>query len=267
VSPPDGAAWRVIRAAMPALWVLGVEALRFTWRRLHEDPSRADVIPAARWLAAPWPTLLLWRRMKLGNVTDYARAVALEDARLHARDLIRAASEADPHLAVPAALRRSVRSGRLPASVAAAVDSGLGYGGAAQWEPEVAAWVTSRLTLPDRLAASLRDERQAISAPLPGAAPAPLPEPAVIPAVPPSRKAARHPSRPAPRRMTDDELMPYVRALLDEDRAASIESVIKATGTGRPRARKLLERGRRELEASGLPSIGDRREARSAAAR
>ena len=42
----------------------GVEALRFTWKRLHEDPAaRPDRIPAGRWLAAPLATMAMRRRM------------------------------------------------------------------------------------------------------------------------------------------------------------------------------------------------------------
>ncbi len=96
VGASEASEWRVIHAAMPALWVLGVEALRFTWKRLHEDAAeRPDRIPAGRWLAAPFATMAMRRRMWLAAETSYPRAVAMEDARLHARDLIRAEAEKD----------------------------------------------------------------------------------------------------------------------------------------------------------------------------
>jgi len=121
------------------------------------------VIPRGRWLAAPVLTLAFWRRMHLNYHCGYARAAVLEDARLHARDLIRAAREAEAALTVPATLRRAVRQGRLPAGVVSAVDSGMMFGGASQWEPEVASWVASALTLPEQAAASLRNARRGIA--------------------------------------------------------------------------------------------------------
>ena len=175
VSPADGLVWRVIHAAMPALWVLGVEALRFTWKRLHEDPAtRPDRIPAGRWLAAPFATFAMRRRMWLTAEKSYPRAVALEDARLHARDLIRAATEADPSLTVPAALRRAVRAGRLPAAVVTAVDSGLRFGGAAQWEPAVENWVTSGLMQSVKMTVSMERQKREIER---QAQPSPEPSP------------------------------------------------------------------------------------------
>ena len=130
VGTSEGTVWRVIHAAMPALWVLGVEALRFTWKRLHEDTAETpDRIPAGRWLAAPFATLAMRRRMWLTAETSYPRAVAMEDARLHARDLIRAEAEKDEPPVIPGSLKRAVRRGRLPAAVITAVDSGLRFGG------------------------------------------------------------------------------------------------------------------------------------------
>ena len=240
VSPADGTVWRVIHAAMPALWVLGVEALRYTWRRLHDVPQATDSIPRGRWLAAPWPTLKLWRRMYLANITDYPRAVELENARLHARDLLRAAREADPELTVPAALKRAVRTGRLPATVTAEVDSGMMFGGATRWEPEVASWITSRLTLPDRLAAQLRNERAAITR---EAAPDPIPEvpaatpPQALPAAPQEPPADTHPApresalrkvrRIGGRKATDDDIREAIRELFADGNTVTVYRVVK----------------------------------------
>jgi len=51
---------------------------------------------------------------------------------------------------------------------------------------------------------------------------------------------------PAPRRMSDDDLLPFVRDLLRENPDASIGATMKRLGTGRERARTLLERAREE---------------------
>lgn len=252
VAPADGPVWRVIHAAMPALWVLGVEALRYTWRRLHDGPATAgDAIPRARWIAAPWPTLKLWRRMKLANITSYACAAELENARLHAADLLRAAAGSPDAPAIPAALRRAIRTGRLPAAVTSAVDSGMQFGGASRWEPEVASWVTSRLTLPDRLAAQLRDERKAIAAPLPE--PAPATPPAAIPEVAaetspePVRERRQRASasalqraRKAGRSATDELLLEAIAELAAGGTAVTKYRVVKELPVGEARADRLL---------------------------
>lgn len=163
VGTNEASEWRVIHAAMPALWVLGVEALRFTWKRLHEDAAeRPDRIPAGRWLAAPFATMAMRRRMWLAAETSYPRAVAMEDARLHARDLIRAESEKDGPPVIPDSLVRAVRRGRLPAAVVTAVDSGLRFGGASQWEPAVEEWVTGALTQSVRMTVRMESARREI---------------------------------------------------------------------------------------------------------
>lgn len=91
VAPAHGLTWRVIHAAMPALWVLGVEALRFTWRRLHAMKAQGrDSIPLARWLLAPAGTFLLWRRMVLWQENSYARALGREQLRRQAVARLRA---------------------------------------------------------------------------------------------------------------------------------------------------------------------------------
>lgn len=91
VAPAHGLTWRVIHAAMPALWVLGVEALRFTWRRLHAAQAQGrDSIPLARWLLAPKGTFLLWRRMVLWQENSYARALGREQVRRQAVARLRA---------------------------------------------------------------------------------------------------------------------------------------------------------------------------------
>ena len=262
VGASEGTVWRVIHAAMPALWVLGVEALRFTWKLLHEDPAaRPDRIPAGRWLAAPLATMAMRRRMWLAAESSYPRAVAMEDARLHAKDLLRAAAESDPPPAIPDALRRAVRSGRLPAPVVSAVDSGLAFGGPSQWEPAVASWVTSRLTLSDRLSAQLETTRRDIareSAPVPVAAPPA--EPARQAPAPPSRKApagtGQKPSAGAVqrakrkgRKATDDDIREAIRELYSDGKPVTKYRVMDQLPVGDERAGRLLS----EVQAERPP--------------
>ncbi|MFD1045672.1 hypothetical protein ACFQ1S_08880, partial [Kibdelosporangium lantanae] len=48
-----------------------------------------DRIPFARWILAPFPTILLWRRMVLWQITDYTLALASEARTRRARTLLR----------------------------------------------------------------------------------------------------------------------------------------------------------------------------------
>jgi hypothetical protein len=273
VSPADGTQWRVIHAAMPALWVLGVEALRFMWRHLHAAPPKADSIPSGRWLASPLPTFLLWRRMRLLNVTSWQRMAALEDARLCIRDRIRAAHEADASLTVPDAVERVVRSGRLPAAIAAAVDLDLEFGGTSRAEAAAEAWTDARLTLRDQVSAALetrrrdiarsavrddsRDDSGSLSASVPG-----ITTPATPDTTP---KAAPKPRRVVPSKASDDELAELVLPLFDDGSEVTKYKVVKTVreaaggkaGIGDKRAGDILELARRKR----VVPIGERKRA------
>jgi hypothetical protein len=253
VSPADGDVWRVIHAAMPALWVLGVEALRFMWRRLHADGSQPDRIPAGRWVAAPWPTLLLWRRMRLLGVTAWPLMCAMEDARLHLRDLIEAIGEKYPRRPVPSAVRRVIATGRFPGEVSERIRDGLQYGGAATWEPSLESWLSDRLRLPAGISEAISAD--AMSTP-PEAAPAPVQEPAQDAPQPPAQKAPRTPSRapsqkaPASavqrarrkggRKATDEEIRDAIRELAADVPELKKYRVMKELPVGDERAERLL---------------------------
>jgi len=160
VAPASSDTWRAIHAAMPALWVLGVEALRFTWRRLHEPENRADVIPRARWLAAPVRTYGMQRRMILHNVASYAEASAREDARVLGMDLAAAVFGKQWKRDAPALLRHHLLEGTLPADVAVAAADG-----SRELPDAVEAWITGASSQRDKAAARARQEKRAIDAP------------------------------------------------------------------------------------------------------
>lgn len=274
--------WRVVAAAAPTAWVLGIEVLRLVWRALRKDPAaRPDRIPAGRWAASPLPTLLLWRRMHLLAVTSWPMMTALEDARLYAADVVTAARTRRPDLPVPLTVARAIRSGRFPADVTARVEAGLSYGGAATWEPAVNDWLASRLGLPEAISDVLSNERQASPRVLPGEPPAPMLEsppqaagravsggvpgaPLAHPSEPaPSTAPATHAKtssrtpRPKPRAQSDDELMEFVRPLFRDGETPSQGAVATATKTAAPRAKRLRERAIAELaerdEAAPFP--------------
>jgi hypothetical protein len=85
--------------------------------------------------------------------------VALADARAHAHDILRSAFGVFWRLHAPVLLRRQLRSGRLPAKVLEAIESGARFGGATVWEPAVEAWITTAVVLPERFAGVLAAAR------------------------------------------------------------------------------------------------------------
>lgn len=237
--------WRLTAAAMPAVWVLGIETLRLLWRVLRKDPeTRPAAIPAGRWLAAPAPTFFMWRRMRLHNVTSYAVMAAREDARQRAQDRIRAAAEATPPRQAPGSLLRAVRSGRLPASVTEAIGD-LGYGWVSSSEAAVDAWVDDGLLLPERVSESLEGRRQVMTQ----AAPEITPRPAArvvlqdIPRTSPS--GPRKPSPSAVKRMSGADLAPYVGTLLETTPGLTASDVMKTLKVGRVKADEALKTAQR----------------------
>jgi hypothetical protein len=76
----------VMHAAMPMLVVVVVEGIRHLLRQWTglATGTRIERIPASRWLASPWSSFLLARRMVLWQVTSYRHGLALEYQRLQA---------------------------------------------------------------------------------------------------------------------------------------------------------------------------------------
>lgn len=74
--------WEIVAdAALPLLWKASVAAAK-TWKKRDVTVDR---IPAARWLCAPWPTLRLWRRMRVWGISSYEAGLDLERRRALAR--------------------------------------------------------------------------------------------------------------------------------------------------------------------------------------
>lgn len=79
-----------LRAFAPAIIVAITEAVRAVLLRRNTEVQEArkrkqeQRIPRARWLLAPWPTFVLWRRMQLWDITDYRMAVDMELSRRQA---------------------------------------------------------------------------------------------------------------------------------------------------------------------------------------
>lgn len=79
-----------LRAFAPAIIVAITEAVRaFLLARnpviqTARNRKRDRRVPVARWLLAPWPTFILWRRMRLWDISDYRAAVDMEVSRRQA---------------------------------------------------------------------------------------------------------------------------------------------------------------------------------------
>ncbi|MFJ5099356.1 DUF2637 domain-containing protein [Streptomyces sp. NPDC088557] len=69
-----------MHAILPLLFVAVVEAVRHLIIRTNRLilAVESDRIPLHRWLLAPWPTWLLYRRMRLWEITSYSQMVRLK---------------------------------------------------------------------------------------------------------------------------------------------------------------------------------------------
>lgn len=182
----------------------------------------------------------------------------LADVRRHAIDLVRDRCGMFWRFTAPRLLRRQITTGRFPHAVLAAVrDSLAEYG--PSWEPAVGSWIADGLAI--RVKAQTQAEtvheditRRASEAravtvhetPLVTPREAPSGDAHETPSVTPPRERSRKPSKPRPRAMSDDDLMPYIRDLLEASPAPSIGDARRATGTGPDRAKRLLQRGQEE---------------------
>ncbi|MFF4205574.1 DUF2637 domain-containing protein [Streptomyces sp. NPDC001668] len=80
-----------MHATMPLSFLAAVEAARRAISRLAglSEHRPMDSVRLARWFLAPRSTLLLWRRMKLWELTSYATTITLEQERMLYRARLR----------------------------------------------------------------------------------------------------------------------------------------------------------------------------------
>nr|AHE38841.1 Putative membrane protein [Streptomyces sp. FR1] len=73
-----------MHAVIPVLFVVTVEAARHTVGRIADltADKHMEGVRLTRWLLAPLPTFLLWRRMKLWELRSYDQVIKLEQDRL-----------------------------------------------------------------------------------------------------------------------------------------------------------------------------------------
>jgi hypothetical protein len=266
-SPASDWLGRGLHAVMPCLWIVFLELTR---RRLVAS-QRADMIPFSRWLAAPAQTPALWQRMHRDDVRSYPLALELEQARLHARDLVRAAPPGH-RPAFSSLLRKRIRGGRLPEAVRRAVRGSLANEYAPGWEESVTEWVTAALALPAHLAANLENTRAAILADAPadvsGATPETVTEhaPARVPDEPPGMPGTRSEAstKPAPRPavklapgkargMSPEQVADHVEAMLEEYTDVSVNRVKKDLHVATEKAQQALDIARRRRLSVVVP--------------
>ena len=273
-SPASDWLGRGLHAVMPCLWIVFLELTR---RRLVAS-QRGDMIPVSRWLAAPFQTPALWQRMHRDGVQSWPLALELEQARLYARDLVRAAPR-EHRPAFSSLLRKRIRCGRLPEVVRRAVRGSIANEYAPGWEDEVTAWVTAALALPAHIAAHLENTRAAISAvsgtdsPVDTGAvlvvdttPASVVDTTPAPPVVTAKDTAPVPAKPrrlVPAKASDDELAALVLPLFDSPDPVTRYKIVKAVreaaggkaGIGDERADRIMELARRKR----VVPIGERK--------
>jgi Protein of unknown function (DUF2637) len=160
-SPPGDWLGLTLHIAAPCTWIAFLELTR--WRKLRRKRAeRQDAIPLARWLTEPRRTAGMRRRMVRHNITCYPVAVAREEARLLAIDLVRASLGRRWKRKAPALLRHHLVTGTLPSDLAQACESAA-YGRAVIAEP-AEKWVTDALTAGARTAARVVRETRQIEA-------------------------------------------------------------------------------------------------------
>jgi hypothetical protein len=152
---------RTLHAIMPCLWIVFLELTRWRQRADVRKVEKADPIPLARWLLSPWRTAKLKRRMVTQNVSSYRLAAALEDARLHMRDLARAHyGRGRWRKEAPSLLRTRIRQGRLGDDATVAVTEAVESGRTTGWEAKVREAVAKAITDGDKLTADVKRERR-----------------------------------------------------------------------------------------------------------
>nr|WP_254401316.1 DUF2637 domain-containing protein [Streptomyces sp. AC555_RSS877] len=73
-----------MHAVIPVLFVISVEAARHAIGRIADITAdkHMEGVRLTRWMLSPFPTFLLWRRMKLWELRSYEQVIKLEQERL-----------------------------------------------------------------------------------------------------------------------------------------------------------------------------------------
>ena len=206
--------------------------------------------------------------------TDKQIAVkqAMSDARRYALDLVRATKGPFWRFRIPTLLKRQLLRTRFPDGVRAAVAECAVSGG---WQKEVRDWVLGPdgLNITEQARADSERARDAIrSAPetAPEAAPeialeaAPEAPPQVVSqpvsktARPATPSGPRKPSASAVKRMTGEDLAPYVGVLLEDDPKLTPSDLMKTLKIGRIKADEALRAAREQSRGAAVIAIGAR---------
>jgi hypothetical protein len=248
---------KLAHGAMSLLWVgvseiaAHVYAVRIgaaTGRR-----RKMDKVRWARWFLAPFPTFLLWRRMKLWELTSYDTVLKLEQERLVYRAKLRG---------------RFGRAWRRKAPVAALLPLQLVSAGVPLAETAAAGLRAAGIDPTGIFAEPVETvEVEALEAPAPAGAPAlppaaaPAPAPAAVApaAVPkPRTVTATVPPQPQPQPQgqwaippysTEDELYVIIKDVLDNGRREVFDATGPLTGAEIAKALNQSEGNGRKVRA------------------
>lgn len=108
---PDPIAVMLHVPAAIGILVITESVRGYLLRRMDaERGNRYDPVPVSRWFLSPFPTFLLWRRMRLWRETSYERALDTDITRRDLIDQCRALGS-DWKKRVPRNVRRQLRQG------------------------------------------------------------------------------------------------------------------------------------------------------------
>ncbi|MET9776125.1 DUF2637 domain-containing protein [Streptomyces sp. NPDC006367] len=246
---------KIAHGSMALLWVgvseiaAHIYAVRIgaaTGRR-----RRLDKVRWSRWLLAPWPTFLLWRRMKLWELESYDTVLELEQERLVYQARLRGKfgrawrRKAPVEALLPL---RLVRSGIPLAETAPAGLAAAGLDADGPFTALPAPTEPASKPLAPSPAAQSAPRRVTATIPAPTPAPAPAPAPA---AQPPASTPAPAPA-PAPAVLTEAQVYEMIKDAIqarDADRFNSGDLTGSAIGramgqtaqNGRKVRRRLLK--------------------------
>ncbi|MFD8546716.1 DUF2637 domain-containing protein [Streptomyces sp. NPDC059649] len=190
-----------MHAVIPVLFVVAVEAARHAIGRIADITAdkHMEGVRLTRWLLAPLPTFLLWRRMKLWELRSYDAVIKLEQERLVYQARLRSRFGRGWRRKAPVESLMPLRLARYGVPLTTTAPAGLAAAGI-----EVPALTPSPTPAPAAVqppAPAVADERpqpapQPAPAPDPAWAPAPEPAPVATPEPEPTPEAGQPPAAP-----------------------------------------------------------------------
>jgi hypothetical protein len=232
-----------LHIAAPCLWIAFLELTRWRKLRRRRDESH-DRIPLRRYLADnPKRTLGMRRRMILHNINSYPVAVAREEARLLAIDLVRDVRGRRWKRSAPTLLVHHLKAGTLPASVATSCSMA-----SAAHQPVVAElveqWVTDALSASAKAKAKVKAQQRVIEESANASDDASV----AVPDAPQKTRAATRRPRVSPR----EQKRLKVESLLKENPDMLRKDIARSAGVSESTVDRIKSQGRGLHVVEGL---------------